>query len=113
MAQGGSPEPAMQRTGERDLPRRAAHAVASRPPMARIMIVDDDAGFSLLIQERLERAGHTVALRTGPLGTMRELKAGVFDLVMIDAVMPGLDGAMLAQMIRHTSSLRDTTILLC
>jgi CheY-like chemotaxis protein len=72
--------------------------------MARILIVDDDPVFGRLTQQRLERAGHAVALREGPLGTLAELKRGSFDLLLLDLRMPALSGTDIVRMIHARSS---------
>jgi two-component system, OmpR family, response regulator len=72
--------------------------------MARILVVDDDPVFGRLTQRRLERAGHAVALRDGPLGTLAELKRGSFELLVLDLRMPALSGADIVRMVHARSS---------
>lgn len=81
--------------------------------MARILIVDDDPVFGRLTQRRLERAGHAVALREGPLGTLAELRKGSFELLVLDLRMPALSGADIVRMVHARSSgTRGTKIVL-
>jgi DNA-binding response OmpR family regulator len=85
--------------------------IASNPPgtleveMARehILIVDDDRAFARLTSEYLEREGFEVeCVRNGKHGLERTL-SGKFDIVVLDLVMPGMNGTQVLQEIREVS----------
>ncbi|EYF00999.1 response regulator transcription factor [Chondromyces apiculatus] len=81
--------------------------------MARILIVDDDPSFGQIMKRKLERAGFEVTMRDGPFGTIGELKRGGYDALLLDVLMPALDGGTLVQLIRGTESIRAVRVLLC
>ncbi|AKT43689.1 response regulator [Chondromyces crocatus] len=81
--------------------------------MERILIVDDDPSFGEIMKRKLERAGFAVTMRDGPLGTLDELKRGAYDALLLDVLMPALDGRMLVHLIRDTESLRRLRVVLC
>jgi two-component system OmpR family response regulator len=69
-----------------------------------ILIIDDDPGLSSLLGEYLGARGFTVAQASdGPSGLTR-LRGGGIDLVVLDVMMPGMDGlAVLTELRRsHT-----------
>jgi len=81
--------------------------------MAKILLIDDDERFGLLMTRRIEKGKHSVTYRSSPFGTVNEIKRGVYDLLIIDANMPGLSGNNLIGLIRETTAIGTIKILLC
>lgn len=67
--------------------------------MANILAVDDDPAILALIQNILRKDGHAVTAITEP-GKLFNLQLGRFDLILLDVMMPGIDGFMLCRIIR-------------
>lgn len=66
---------------------------------SRVLVVDDNAGTRRLLRGRLERQGHEVQEAAGGREALDLLRSGAFDLVLLDLVMPGMDGfQVLAEM---------------
>jgi DNA-binding response OmpR family regulator len=66
----------------------------------RILVVDDDPTVSDVVRRYLERAGLTVTLAAdGPAG-LRAYAADRPDLVVLDLMLPGLDGLEVARRLR-------------
>lgn len=59
---------------------------------ARILVVDDVPDNVAILTRRLERMGHTVIGVGSGNEALRALELGPVDLVLLDVVMPGLDG---------------------
>lgn len=60
--------------------------------MARILVIDDDARIRLLLRRVLEKDGHQVEeAGDGASGCDRQ-RAGGFDLIVTDIVMPDQEG---------------------
>lgn len=68
--------------------------------MARILAVDDDAAILKVVRHNLERSGHQVEVRTDPTTVPALLAEESFDLLVLDVMMPGLDGIALCERIR-------------
>lgn len=71
---------------------------------ASVLVVDDDATVSDVVRRYLERAGYTVLLAgDGPsaLAAFREHRP---DLVVLDLMLPGLDGRELCRLMRAEAS---------
>ena len=67
----------------------------------RLLLVEDEAGLVLTLTHRLKREGYTVEhAGDGPAGLQRAL-AEPFDLVMLDVMLPGLDGFEVCRELRQ------------
>lgn len=67
---------------------------------ARILVVDDVADNVAILTRRLEKLGHTVVGVGSGNEALRALEGEAFDLVLLDVVMPGLDGVAVLRAIR-------------
>jgi diguanylate cyclase len=77
-----------------------------------ILVVDDDPDLRVLTTRRLREAGFsTVDVATGAQA-MEVLAREHIDLVLLDLVLPDVDGLELAQSIRHDNALRLIPILM-
>lgn len=66
----------------------------------RVMVVDDDPASLLLVKTGLERLEAQVTTWSDPLAAAARLAEERFDLFLLDAHMPGLDGFELTRRIR-------------
>src|SRR5882672_9523976 len=67
---------------------------------AKILIVDDDALIRLNLRQIFEEAGYrTVTVADGP-AAVRALHDEQCDLIVLDLIMPGVDGAALCRLLR-------------
>ena len=68
--------------------------------MSRVLVVEDDKDIAELIAHYLQRAGHTVEIAaSGPLG-LRRVKEAPPDLLVLDLMLPGMDGLLVCQTLR-------------
>ncbi|MDF2947214.1 MAG: two-component response regulator [Bacillales bacterium] len=70
---------------------------------ANILVVEDDLNIQELIYEFLQAHGHTVTLANDGLEGWDKFQQGNFDLILLDVMMPNLDGMFLGKMIRSKS----------
>lgn len=77
----------------------------------RILIVDDDPEDLVAVAATLEALGRTVVSERSGEGALRRLLEGDFALVILDLLMPGINGLELAAMIRERERTRDVPIL--
>lgn len=66
----------------------------------RVLIVDDDADVCEYLELLLSKEGYETASVTDPKKAVETLKAGNFHLVILDLMMPGMDGTQVLQEIR-------------
>ena len=70
--------------------------------MAKILSIDDDADNCELLTHALARVGHAVRSAPGYREAMKSLLAATPDLVVLDVLMPAMDGVTLLEVIRSS-----------
>jgi predicted signal transduction protein with EAL and GGDEF domain len=80
--------------------------------MASVLIVDDDPGARLLIGTALEMAGFRVATAADGQGALAEFRARPADCVILDVVMPGLNGFDVCSALRSLEEGQHVPILM-
>ena len=75
----------------------------------RILIVEDDQDTLRFIAKGLEEAGHAVMLASDGTEGLYHAAGGGFDVVVVDRMLPGIDGLSLLKALRATG---DTTPVL-
>ena len=66
----------------------------------RILIVDDEDDINLLFKMVLEDNGFKVDIFNDPLTALQNFTAGAYDLLLLDMVMPNMNGFELYQKMR-------------
>jgi DNA-binding response OmpR family regulator len=80
--------------------------------MARILVVEDDHDIADLIVHYLEKAGHTTRRLTSGAEVMPDLRAEPADLVVLDLMLPGLDGMAVCDLMRRDTSTSHLPIIM-
>ena len=69
----------------------------------RLLVVDDDVELCSLLEEFLRREGYTVeCVHQGKTGLEKALQGG-YDLIILDVMLPGMDGFEILKRIRASS----------
>jgi DNA-binding response OmpR family regulator len=85
---------------------------ADRTDAARILVVEDDPSIRELVSLHLGLDGYRVeAVADGREG-LRLAKEQPFDLIVLDLMLPGLDGISLCRAVRREGENRDVPILM-
>lgn len=71
--------------------------------MAHLLVVDDEAPIRMLIRKYAEFGGHTVSEAADGMEALARVRTGCPDLVIMDIMMPELDGFSAAREIRKLS----------
>jgi DNA-binding response OmpR family regulator len=71
--------------------------------MAHILVVEDEEQIASLVRDALVAAGHTVSTVSDGLAALRLLETRPADLVILDLMLPGLDGLEVCRRIRARS----------
>ena len=69
----------------------------------KILVVDDDLNICELIRLYLEKDGFTVKIKNDGITALNAFEKDSFDLVLLDIMLPGLDGWQVCREIRKTS----------
>lgn len=80
--------------------------------MSKILVIDDDSAINELIKVNLELAGHDVFQAYDGTTGFALCKQEVPALVVLDVMMPEVDGFTVAQRIRKNDATRDIPILM-
>jgi diguanylate cyclase (GGDEF)-like protein/PAS domain S-box-containing protein len=79
---------------------------------AALLLVDDDEMNRDMLGRRLELEGHTVVLAQGGRQALALLERQSFDLVLLDVMMPELNGLQTLNLIRETKGLADLPVIM-
>jgi DNA-binding response OmpR family regulator len=78
----------------------------------KILIVDDEIDTLRLVGLMLERQGYNIVAAEGGEQALEVMKREEPDLVLLDVMMPDLDGIEVAKQIRNDSELGNTPIIM-
>ncbi len=79
--------------------------------MINILAVDDEEPFRRLLKKELTRKGYAVEVASDGAEALRLLGDRVFDVILLDVVMPGVDGIMLMKKLKEDSSAPPVIVL--
>jgi phosphate regulon transcriptional regulator PhoB len=77
----------------------------------RIAIVEDEAELASLLDYNLSRNGYQTQVLGGASGTLKSLEQARPDLILLDVMLPELDGFELCRQIRQSPLLGRTPVL--
>lgn len=80
--------------------------------MARILIVDDSPSQLLGIQRTVEKLGHQILTATDGAAGVETAKAELPDLVLMDVVMPNLNGFQATRTLARDEATRHIPVIL-
>jgi DNA-binding response OmpR family regulator len=69
----------------------------------RVLVIDDDEGLNALLMEYLGQFGFAVRTAAHPEEGLRALKADPPDILVLDVMLPSMDGLAVCRKIRETS----------
>ncbi|MBX3734767.1 MAG: response regulator transcription factor [Verrucomicrobiae bacterium] len=75
--------------------------MSSDPPSARILVIEDESSMRMVLTDRLEAAGHRVLTATDGASGLEAVRREHPDLILLDVMMPRLDGITLAGELRR------------
>ena len=76
-----------------------------------VLVVDDLPGTLGLLNEALEAAGYTVLLAQSALFALSVIERVTPDIILIDAIMPGMDGFALCRIMKRNPALSAVPII--
>ncbi len=80
--------------------------------MGHILVVDDNEMNREVLSRRLEREGHTFALAEDGVEALQILHSGDFDLIMLDLMMPKVDGFQVLEQVKSDPDLKDIPVIM-
>ena len=77
-----------------------------------LLVIEDDQNLSKLLEYNLERAGLTCHLSGSGEDGLEQLARKSFDLVLLDVMLPGIDGFEICRRIRQNQLYKDLPIIM-
>ena len=77
-----------------------------------LLVVDDNETNRDLLTRQLARHGYMVATASDGLEALEQMQRQAFDLVLLDVIMPNLDGVEVLRRIKADERLRDTSVIM-
>ena len=68
--------------------------------MSRVLVVEDDTDIASLISHYLKKAGHIVDAAASGTVALERVKHAAPDLIVLDLMLPGMDGLLVCQTLR-------------
>lgn len=93
-------------------PPSGAIPAPARPAAGRLLVCDDDPANRELLSRRLRRQGHEVSLCSSGGEAIGLLAAERFDLLLLDMVMPGVDGYEVLTRLKSDPALAEMPVII-
>jgi len=85
-------------------PQTAAPELLPAPPPARILVVEDEPKMAALVSDYLRAEGHEPHWIADGREVLPAAKATAYDLILLDIMLPGMDGLTLCRALRAQSN---------
>lgn len=79
---------------------------------SHVLVVDDEALNRDMLSRRLERAGYLVESAPDGLAALQQVAQRAYDAVLLDVMMPGIDGVEVLRRIRESRSGTDLVVIM-
>src|SRR5829696_4831582 len=99
-------------TAERLWGRSEAESVSVDVPAGRVLVVDDDSLNRMLLTRSLEQQGHRVGSAASGHEALEILREKPFDVVLLDIVMPELDGVSVLERLKRDPVLQHVPVIM-
>ena len=80
--------------------------------MKTILVVDDEEDIVELVSYNLKKEGFAVDAAYDGETALKMVRSGPYDLIILDLMLPGVQGLELCRMIRNDPSIADTPIVM-
>ena len=80
--------------------------------MVKLMIVDDDAGMRFMVKKILKKGGYEVIEADSGEECLEKLKVEWPDLILLDIMMPGIDGWEVSKKIKDDDELKKIPVVI-
>jgi putative two-component system response regulator len=77
-----------------------------------VLVADDDEGIRALLQKQMELDGYRVASAEDGMGAVIKADEEAPDIVLLDALMPGMDGFQAAEVLKASEHTRNIPIIM-
>jgi two-component system phosphate regulon response regulator PhoB len=78
----------------------------------KILVVDDEEDILELVRYNLAREGYAVTCAASGEEALKASVSGSIDLIILDLMLPGIDGLEVARRLKESSATKDTPIIM-
>ncbi len=78
----------------------------------KVLVVDDDAFNREIMTRHLERQGHAVSQAADGIQALEALRKEPFDIVLLDIMMPGMNGYKFLEKIKKTPEIGEISVII-
>lgn len=86
-------------------------AVTLRTSLAKVLVVDDMSTLRFMLSQHVKQLGHEVQGAANGREALERLREEAFDLVLLDVLMPEMDGHSVLEAIKGDPGLRDIPVI--
>jgi adenylate cyclase len=98
--------------GVRARGRSEAESMTVDVPAGRVLVVDDDPLNRMLLTRSLEQEGHRVGAAASGREALEVLREKPFDVVLLDIVMPELDGVAVLERLKRDPAFQHMPVIM-
>lgn len=80
--------------------------------MAKILIIDDDIQTAKLFEGIVSQKGHQATIVTNSMSAVEVANSNTPDLILLDIMMPGINGIQLCKIFQSTPDLKHIPIII-
>src|SRR5437763_11285458 len=81
-------------------------------PSGRVLVVDDNGVNRFLLSQHVTQLGHRAASAANGREALEKLAAEAFDLVLLDILMPEMDGYAVLEQMKSDPGLREIPVIM-
>lgn len=81
-------------------------------PIKKILVVEDDQNLNRLVEYNLTKNGYMVEKALDGTSAKEKLTRDFFDVVILDVMLPGIDGFRLCELIKKSAQARFTYVVM-
>ena len=84
---------------------------AAEPAKKKILVIDDEVSFARMVKLNLEKAGFEVRVENRAMFALATAREFLPDLILLDVIMPSMDGGDVSKQIKRDRNLKNTPII--
>ena len=92
--------------------KQESPGIGREPMESRVLFIDDDASIGKLVRGLLEQRGFQVTLATSGRQGLDIARSNPPDVILLDVMMPGMDGFEVCGMIRQDQALHKIPVVM-